>query len=85
MTPNVWRKWCLDAGLTVTRLQVEAFTQPDLNAYFAETNATAESRKKILEMMAKAPASVRELFKIGQQDGRIVWQGRKVTLVAGKI
>jgi ubiquinone/menaquinone biosynthesis C-methylase UbiE/glutathione S-transferase len=85
VAPNVWRKWCTDAGLTVTRLQVESFPQPDLNAYFGETNTPPENRKKILEMMAKAPASVRELFKIGQQDGRIVWNGRKVTLVAGKI
>ncbi len=85
VAPNVWRKWCTDAGLTVTRLQVESFAQPDLNAYFGETNTPPENRKKILEMMAKAPASVRELFKIGQQDGRIVWNGRKVTLVAGKI
>jgi ubiquinone/menaquinone biosynthesis C-methylase UbiE/glutathione S-transferase len=85
VTPNVWRKWCVDAGLTVTKLQLEAFAQPDLNAWFAEANTPAENRKKILEMLAKAPAPVRELFKIGQQEGRITWQGRKVTLVAGKI
>jgi ubiquinone/menaquinone biosynthesis C-methylase UbiE len=85
ITPNTWRKWCVDAGLTVTRLQVDPLPQPDLNAYFAETGTPAENRKKIVEMMAKAPSSVRELFKIGQQEGRIVWTGRRVTLVAGKI
>ncbi len=85
VTPNVWRKWCVDSGLTVTRLQVESYPQPDLNAYFGETGTTPENRKTIMEMMAKAPSSVRELYKIGQQEGRIVWTGRKVTLVAGKI
>jgi ubiquinone/menaquinone biosynthesis C-methylase UbiE/glutathione S-transferase len=85
ITPNTWRKWCVDAGLTVTRVQVEAFAQPDLNTYFAETDTPPENRRKILELLAKAPASVRELFKIGQQEGRIVWQGRRVTVVAGKI
>jgi glutathione S-transferase len=85
ITPNTWRKWCVDAGLTVTRLQVDPLPQPDLNAYFAETDTPPENRKKIVEMMAKAPSSVRELFKIGQQEGRIVWTGRRVTLVAGKI
>jgi ubiquinone/menaquinone biosynthesis C-methylase UbiE len=85
ITPNVWRKWCVDAGLTVTRLQVETLKQPDLNWYFNEANTPAENRKQILEMLAKAPASVRELFKIGQEDGRIVWSWRRVTLVAGKV
>jgi ubiquinone/menaquinone biosynthesis C-methylase UbiE len=85
IAPNVWRKWCMDAGLTVTRLQVEAVPLPELNAYFAETSTPPENRKKIMELIAKAPASVRGLFKIGQQDGRIVWQGRRMTLVAGKI
>jgi glutathione S-transferase len=85
ITPNVWRKWCVDCGLTVTRLQVESLRQPELNAYLNETNTPPENRKKILEMLAKAPASVREIFKIGQEDGKIVWYGRRITLVAGKI
>lgn len=85
VTPNTWRKWCVDCGLTVTRLQVEAVKQPDLNAYFNEAGTPPENRKKILEMLAKAPASVRELFKIGQEEGKIVWSGRRLTLVAGKV
>ena len=85
ITPNVWRKWCTEAGLTVTRLQVESVRQPDLNAYFSEVGTPAEDRKKVLEMLAKAPAAVRELFKIGQEEGRIVWSWRRITLVAGKI
>jgi ubiquinone/menaquinone biosynthesis C-methylase UbiE/glutathione S-transferase len=85
ITPNVWRKWCMDAGLTVTRSQVEAFKQPDLNWYFNVANTPPENRKKVLEMLAKAPSSVRELFKIGQEEGKIVWYWRRLTLVAGKI
>jgi ubiquinone/menaquinone biosynthesis C-methylase UbiE/glutathione S-transferase len=85
VTPNVWRKWCMDAGLTVTRLQVESYRQPELNRYFNEANTPPENRKKVLEMLAKAPASVRELFRLGQEDGRIVWNGRRLTLVAGKV
>jgi ubiquinone/menaquinone biosynthesis C-methylase UbiE len=85
ITPNVWRKWCMDAGLTVTRLQVESVRQADLNSYFNETNTPPENRKKVMEMMAKAPASVRELFKIGQEEGKIVWSARRLTLIAGKI
>ena len=83
--PNVWRKWCVDCGLTVTRSQSEAFKQPDLNWYFNVANTPPENRKKVLELIAKAPASVRELFRIGQEDGKIVWYWRRLTLVAGKI
>ncbi len=85
ITPNVWRKWCVDAGLTVTRAQVEAFKQPDLNWYFNVANTPPENRKKVLEMLAKAPASARGLFQIGQEEGRIIWYWRRLTLIAGKI
>ena len=44
-----------------------------------------KNRKKVLEMIAKAPASARELFKIAQEDGKIVWYWRRLTFVAGKI
>jgi len=85
VSPNVWRKWCMDAGLTVTKVHVEPLKQPDLNWYFNVANTPPENRKKVLEMVAKAPASVRELFKLAQEDGKIVWTWRRLTLVAGKI
>jgi SAM-dependent methyltransferase len=83
--PKYWRKWCTDCGLTVTRAEVQSFKQPDLNWYFNVANTPPENRKKVLEMLAKAPAAARELFKIGQEDGKIVWYWRRLTLVAGKI
>ena len=85
VTPNAWRKWCVNVGLTVTKMQVESFKQPDVNWYFNVANTPPENRKKVLEMLAKAPASVRELFKIGQEDGKIIWYWRRLTLIAGKI
>jgi len=85
ITPNVWRKWCVDAGMTVTHSKVEAFKQPDLNWYFNVANTPPENRKKVLEMLAKAPPSVRELFRIGHEEGKIVWYWRRLTLMAGKL
>jgi ubiquinone/menaquinone biosynthesis C-methylase UbiE/glutathione S-transferase len=85
ISPNVWRKWCMDAGLTVTRSQIESFKMPDLNWYFKVADTPPENRKKVMEMLAKAPSSVRELFKIGQEDGKIIWYWRRISLVAGKI
>jgi glutathione S-transferase len=84
-TPNTWRHWCTHRGLTVTRAQVDMFRMPDLQSYLAEANTPMENRKKILEMVAKAPAAARELFKIGQADGKIVWTARRITLIAGKM
>jgi ubiquinone/menaquinone biosynthesis C-methylase UbiE/glutathione S-transferase len=85
VTPNSWRKWCMDSGLTVTKMHIEPLKQPDLNWYFNVANTSPENRKKVLEMIAKAPAAVRELFKLAQEDGKIVWYWRRLTLVAGKI
>ena len=85
ITPNVWRKWCVETGLTVTHLQVKSIRQPDLNSYFDHMKTPADNRKKVMEMFAKAPPSVRELFKVGQEDGKLVWFKRQLTLVAGKI
>jgi ubiquinone/menaquinone biosynthesis C-methylase UbiE/glutathione S-transferase len=85
VTPNAWKKWCGDCGLTVMKLGTEPFKMPDLNWYFNVANTPPENRKKVLEMIAKAPSAVRELFKLGQEDGKIVWTWRRLTLVAGKI
>ena len=68
-----------------TMVQGESFKQPDINWYFNVANTPPENRKKVLEMIAKAPGSVRELFKIGQEEGKIIWYWRRLTLVAGKI
>jgi glutathione S-transferase len=85
ITPNTWRTWCQQRGLTVTRAQTDAVKMPDLQGYFDETRTTPENRKKVLEMVAKAPAAARELFKIGQEDGKIIWTSRRITLIAGKM
>jgi hypothetical protein len=54
----------VDCGLTVTRVaQVESFKQPDLNWYFNVANTPPENRKKVLEMLAKAPASGARAFQ----------------------
>jgi glutathione S-transferase len=84
-TPQTWRTWCQQRGLTVTRAQVDAVKMPDLQAYFNEMNTPPENRKKVLEMVAKAPAAARELFKISQENGKIVWTSRRITLIAGKM
>lgn len=84
-TPQTWRTWCQQRGLTVTRAQMDPVKMPDLLAYFNQANTPPENRKKVLEMVAKAPAAAREIFKIGQEGGKIVWTARRLTLIAGKM
>jgi ubiquinone/menaquinone biosynthesis C-methylase UbiE/glutathione S-transferase len=83
--PNQWKLWCQHYGLTVTKSVIETVKMHDLNWYFNMVNTPPENRKKALEMLGKAPTPVRELFKIGQEDGKIVWNWRRMTFVAGKI
>lgn len=83
--PNQWKRWCQYYGLTIVRSTLETFKMPDLNWYFNTAGTPPENRKKALEMLGKAPTPVRELFKIGQEDGKIVWTWRRMTFIAGKI
>ncbi len=36
----------------------------------------------VLDLVARAPASVRRLFRLGEEEGRVVWWWRRLTLVA---
>ena len=84
-SPSAWRKWCTKVGLTVTKLTVDSFKQPDLNWYLNLKNTPVENRKRILEMVAKATPASRDLFRVSQEDGKIIWYYRRMTLLAGKI
>jgi ubiquinone/menaquinone biosynthesis C-methylase UbiE len=84
LTPGQWETLCQSHGLTVRSLDLFPFKQPDLNWYF-ETAATPDrNRIKVLELVARAPDSVRSLFRIGEEDGKIVWWWQRLTLIAAK-
>lgn len=84
LTPHAWEGLCQAHGLAVRVSNIVPFKQPDLNWYF-ETAATPDiNRIKVLEMIARAPDSVRSLFRIGEEDGKIVWWWQRLTLIAAK-
>lgn len=84
LTPGRWRELCRSAGLTVVQAGLTPFKQPDLEWYF-ETAATSEAnRKQVRELITNAPASARRLFQLGEENGKIVWWWRRLTLVAQK-
>ncbi|HUD48039.1 MAG TPA: methyltransferase domain-containing protein [Candidatus Baltobacteraceae bacterium] len=84
LTPREWAALCQSCGLTVRASRLSPLKQPDLNWYF-ETAATPDkNRIQVLELVARAPESVRSLFRIGEEDGKIVWWWQRLTLIAAK-
>lgn len=84
VTPGTWRRYCDSAGLEVVHCGLTAFKQPDLNWYFETAATSDENRAKVLELIRTAPPQARELFRLGEEDGKIVWWWQRLTLVAQK-
>ncbi|PAW76674.1 MAG: hypothetical protein B9S32_14150 [Verrucomicrobia bacterium Tous-C9LFEB] len=83
--PRDWKQWCQLAGLTVSKCELQSLKMPDINWYLEVANTPEENRKKVLEMVARVPSFIREVYRIGQEDGKIVWYWPRMTLVAGKV
>jgi ubiquinone/menaquinone biosynthesis C-methylase UbiE len=85
LTPRGWRELCRPAGLAVRHASLTPFKQPDLDWYFETAATPAENRKQVLALIAHAPESARELFRLGEEDGKIVWWWQRLTLIAEKV
>lgn len=85
VTPRVWEKFCTSAGLRVVHSGLTPFKQPDLNWYFETAATTPENRRQVLELVQHPPESARKLFRLGEEDGKIVWWWQRLTLVAQKL
>jgi ubiquinone/menaquinone biosynthesis C-methylase UbiE len=84
LTPGSWKQLCALHRLQVVHAELTPFKQPDLNWYF-ETAATPPAhRAKVLELVKDAPASARQLFRLAEEDGKIVWWWQRLTLIARK-
>ena len=84
VTPRTWEKFCTSAGLRAVHSGLTPFKQPDLNWYFETAATTPENRRQVLELVQHAPESARKLFRLGEEDGKIVWWWQRLTLVAQK-
>lgn len=84
VTPGTWAKFCATAGLTVKHVTLAPMKQPDLNWYFDCAATTTTNRRLVLELVAHAPESARRLFRLAEEDGKIVWWWRRLTLIAAK-
>jgi SAM-dependent methyltransferase len=84
LSQGTWAKLCQDAGLRVVLSELQPFKQPDLTWYFDTANTTPENREKVLELIRDAPPEARALFRLGEEDGKIVWWWQRLVLVAAK-
>ena len=84
VTPRTWQRYCEQCGLRVVHIGLTPFKQPDLNWYFETAATPPENRRQVLELVRTAPESARNLFRLGEEDGKIVWWWQRLTLVAQK-
>jgi len=84
LTPGRCRELCRAAGLVVVQASLTPFKQPDLEWYFETAATSPENREKVLQLVANAPASVRQLFRLGNEGEKIVWWWQRLTLLARK-
>ncbi len=84
LSPGTWTKLCQAAGLRMVFSELQPFKQPDLNWYFETANTTRENRAAVLELILKAPPEARILFRLGEEDGKIVWWWQRLVLAALK-
>jgi len=85
LTPRAWSRLCAENGLSVLDAKLTPFKQPDLEWYFETAATSPENRAKVRELIAAAPDSARELFQLGEENGKTIWWWRRLTLIARKI
>lgn len=84
LPPNEWKALCSEAALEVCHAELTELKQPDLDWYFETAATPPENREKVRELVTTAPTRVRELFRIGTEDGKTVWWWRRLSLLAQK-
>jgi ubiquinone/menaquinone biosynthesis C-methylase UbiE len=82
LTPGQWTSLCRKHSLAPLKVELHPFKQPDLNWYFETAATTSENRVKVLNLIRDAPESARKLYRLGKEEGKIVWWWQRLTLVA---
>jgi ubiquinone/menaquinone biosynthesis C-methylase UbiE len=82
LTPGTWKRLCEAHGLHVQSAELRPMKQPDLEWYFETAATTPENRRRVRALIAEAPLSARTLFRLAEEDGRIVWWWPRLTLIA---
>jgi len=85
VTPLKWTHLCGHVGMRVMHRELQSFLQPDLDWYFDTAGTTPENRSEVKKLVAAAPTCARRLFRLGEEEGRIVWSWQRLVLVAEKL
>jgi len=84
LSPRAWNQLCQASTLNVMQTVLMPFKQPDLDWYFETAATSPENRTRVLALVANAPQSARDLFRLSEEDGKIVWWWQRLTLIAVK-
>lgn len=84
LTPAAWSALCAQTGLIVHRCETHPFKQPDLEWYFQTAATSTENQARVRSLVADAPDAARRVFRIGTEEGRVVWWWLRLTLLARK-
>lgn len=84
LSPRVWASHCAAAGLTVLSSELFPFKQPDLAWYFETAGTSPENRAAVTRLIDSVPPEAKRLFRLTQEDGKIVWWWQRLTLIARK-
>ncbi len=82
LRPSRWRSLAAVAGFDVERCECAPFKQPDVEWYFRTADTGVENRRRVLELVENAPEEARRVFRLGREDGRVVWWWSRMTLLA---
>jgi ubiquinone/menaquinone biosynthesis C-methylase UbiE len=84
LSPGAWTRLCEASGLHVQSAELKTLKQPDLEWYFETAATSPENRQVVRELIANAPASARAVYRLGDEEGKIVWWWPRLSLVARK-
>jgi ubiquinone/menaquinone biosynthesis C-methylase UbiE len=82
LAPKAWTALCEAADLRAIWQELSPMKQPDLSWYFETAATPPENRATVLALIRAASPHVREVFRLGEEDGRIVWWWPRLSLVA---
>ncbi len=84
LSPEEWSALCSAAGLQTLHAALEPFKMPDLEWYFDTANTSPVNREAVLELVRNAPVEAQRQFNISEENGKITWWWRRLTLIAVK-
>ena len=84
LSPRTWKRLCEQAGLQVMHVSVTLLKQPDIDWYFETAATPPENRARILKLVQEAPPEAKALFRLAEEDRKIVWWWQRLSLLASK-